>query len=90
MGSPTYFSECIVNLVDGVIWVHEAAGSIPVTPTCGRVKRICKSRWAHNPVIARFDSRVRNCGVRLMVDRRIVVPLVRVRFSYVTLGAYHP
>ena len=27
------FSECIVNLVDGVIWVHEAAGSIPVTPT---------------------------------------------------------
>ena len=27
------FSECIVNLVDGVIWDHEAAGSNPVTPT---------------------------------------------------------
>ena len=33
----------------------------------------------------RFDSCHSDCGVRLMVDRRIVVPLVRVRFSYVTL-----
>ena len=34
----------------------------------------------------RFDSCHSDCGVRLMVDRRVVVPLVRVRFSYVTLG----
>lgn len=24
-----------VNLVDGVIWVHEVVGSNPATPTCG-------------------------------------------------------
>ena len=32
-----------------------------------------------------FESRHSDCDYRLMVDRRIVVPLVRVRFSLVTL-----